>query len=120
MIITNFDTRADGSNPFIEMLPEHTMEAIDNYLIQGFKPGGFLTALIVRDYKTALRSADFANKSRFWYVATWIEELAPIGSIGSHQIIEDWCNDKNEIRTAHVEQAEKDFEWRTLSGEVQT
>ena len=118
-IITNFEQTADGSNTFFEMLPQHTQEALDNYLLDGYEPGGFLTAVIVDDWDTALRSADFANKSRFWYVCTWVREIMPKESIGSHQKIKDWCRDKDGIRSAHRDQAEKDYEWRTLSGEIE-
>lgn len=120
MIITFFGQQCDGSADFNEMLPAHTIEALDHYFMKGWVPGGFLSALIVKDYETALKNADQANKSRFWYVAQWLNTFAPQNSVGSMELMVDWIADKNSIRSKYVEQAEKDFEWRTLSGEVQT
>ena len=117
-IITNFNQEADGST-FFEGLPEHTQEAIDNYLIRGYEPGGFLTAIICGNWKEALGHADTANKQRFWYVATWLTRHAPPGSTGSSEAFENWVKDKDGIRKEYVNQAEADFEWRTLSGERQ-
>lgn len=118
-IITYFGQLCDGSADFNEMLPAHSIEALDHYFMKGWEPGGFLSALIVQDYETALNCADQANKSRFWYIAQWLNTFAPQNSVGSHQQMKDWCADKNGIRSKYVDQAEKDFEWRTLSGEVQ-
>jgi len=121
MIITNFSQPVDGgSNNFHESLPDHTMEALDHYFIKGFKPGGFISALVAEDYKKALACADHVNRQKFWHVAIWLMRYAPEGSTGSYETLEDWCNDLNGKRTAYIEAAEKDFEWRTLSGEVIT
>ncbi len=118
-IITNFSqsTNGGGGEDFLEMLPNHTVEALDHYFIKGWTPGGFLTAMIAEDYKKALGCADLVNKQRFWYVATWLIMYAPKGSTGSYKILKNWCDDKDGIQSAHRDEAEKDFEWRTLSGE---
>jgi len=116
-IITDFSQISDTGAEFLEVLPDHTIEALDRYFIKGWKPGGFLSAMIVQDYKRALRCADVANKQRFWYVAVWLMDHAPKGSTGSYEILKNWCSDKDGIQSAYKEQAEKDFEWRTLSGE---
>ena len=120
-IITNFNQSTDGgSNTFGENIPDHTLEALDHYFIKGWEPGGFVSALIAEEYKKALACADPANRQRFWYVARWLASHAPEGSTGSYKILKDWCDDKNGERSAHKEIAEKDFEWRTLSGEIIT
>ena len=117
-IITDFNQLAEGGSSFADMIPEHTLEALDNYFIKGFIPGGFLTGLIVEDYEKALGSADHANRARFWYVARWLTMYAPRQATGSYLRMADWNEDKYHIRTKYVDQAEKDFEWRTLSGDT--
>ena len=118
VIITNFNQRVPTGLDFMETLPEHTIEALDNYLIKGWNPGGFLSQMIVEDYKTALTNADHANRQRFYYVAMWLSTFAPKGSTGSDEAMRNWTNDKDSIRSAYAERAEKDFEWRLLGGEA--
>jgi len=118
-IITNFSQDSMDGGSFGEMIPEHSMEAIDNYLMRGFEPGGFLTSVITGQYKAALGQADSANKHRFWYICQWLNRHAPIGSTGSSAAFDDWIKNKDGIRKEYVNQAEADFEWRTLSGERQ-
>lgn len=120
MIITDFSQSFDGIDISDEFIPDHTMEALDHYFIKGFTPGGFLTALIAEDYKLALRNADFANRRRFWNIASWLITFAPKKSIGSYEILYDWIADKDGVRSAHVVQAEKDYEWKILSTKVET
>ena len=119
IILTNFNQPIDGAESnYQEMVPDHTIEALDHYFIKGFKPGGFVTAMIVEDWKKALNCADSANRQRFWYIATWLMRYAPKGSTGSYEAMDDWLLDRKGIRSTYVDEAEKVYEWRTLSGEV--
>lgn len=120
-ILTNFNQPVNGgANTFHDDLPSHTMETLDRYFIMGLRPGGFVSAMIAEDFKKALASADHVNRARFWYVATWLMRYAPEGSTGSYEILTDWCKNKDGIQSAHKDEAEKAFEWRTLSGEIIT
>lgn len=120
MIITNFTQSTDAGGDFEDNMPDHTLEALDHYFLKGWKPGGFLSALIAQDYQRALAAADQANKQRFWFVATWLMRHAPEGSTGSYEVLENWCDDKDGIQSNHKDEAEKAFEWRTLLGETIT
>lgn len=88
-------------------LPIHTCETIENYLVRGYQPGGFVTAMLAKDYERALCIADTANRQRFWNIATWIKDRAPEGSWGSYDAVEHWCRDQDGCRTKWVA-------WRTL------
>ena len=120
-IITDFSQSVDGneSSDFLEKIPVHTLEALDHYFMKGWSPGGFLTALITENYIESLKSADYANRQRFWFIITWLVTFAPKGSIGSNRLMKDWIADKDSIRSAYVEQAEKNYEWRALSGKIE-
>jgi hypothetical protein len=95
-------------------IPLHTCETLQNYLIKGFTPGGFCESMLAKDYDRALAVADTANRQMFWAIATWIRENAPEGSWGSYDIISNWCNDVNGLRTKFAVDAEKRFVWKKL------
>jgi len=95
-------------------IPMHTCETLQNYLIHGYKPGGFCESMLAKDYDRAITIADTANRQRFWAIATWIRENAPEGSWGSYDTIENWCNDVDGLRTKYATEAEKKLIWKEL------
>ena len=111
--LIDFDT--DYNLKFMGMeVPMHTCESLQNYLIRGYKPGGFCESMLAKDYDRAITIADTANRQMFWAIATWIRENAPTGSWGSYDTIEDWCNDVDGLRTKYATDAEKRYIWKKL------
>ena len=111
--IIDFDT--DHNLKYMGMeIPLHTCETLQNYLIKGFKPGGFCESMLAKDYDRAITIADTANRQRFWAIASWIRDYAPDGSWGSYDTIENWCNDVDGLRTKYANDAEKRYIWRKL------
>ena len=96
-------------------VPRHTREAIDGYLLNGWMPGGFLTAVICGDLFRAVDTADTANRQMLWAVARWISHNAPRESWGSAQIMRDWMEDKNGVRSRHRTDREKKAVWNSLT-----
>ncbi len=96
-------------------IPVHTQEALENYFMHGFSPGGFLTAVLVGDLYRAVNTADTANRRMLWAISHWVMVSAPDGSWGSYELVEDWCADKNGRRTAYVTEVEKDHIIQVLS-----
>lgn len=78
-------------------------EAVENYLIYGFEPGGFLTSLFANDLFLATGRADSWNRPRLAELADLACFNMPSASIGSYQCIKDWCSDKDGRRTTYVE-----------------
>jgi|APCry1669188970_1035186.scaffolds.fasta_scaffold101466_1 hypothetical protein len=112
--LVNF-SEADLDLKYMGMeIPIHTCETLQNYLIYGWKPGGFCESMLAKDYDRAITIADTANRQRFWAIATWIRECAPDGSWGSYDTIENWCNDVDGLRTKYVIEVEKKFIWKEL------
>ena len=112
-ILVDFDT--DYNLRYMGMeVPYHTCETLQNYLIHGYKPGGFCESMLAKDYDRAITIADTANRQRFWAIATWIRENAPEGSWGSYDTIENWCNDVDGLRTKYATEAEKKYIWKKL------
>jgi hypothetical protein len=96
-------------------IPNHTQETIENYLIRGWAPGGFVESMIAKDYERALYTADTANRQMFWAIAMWIIEWMPAQAQGSYQAIELWRDDLGSRRTEFVKSIEQKHIWKTLS-----
>jgi len=113
--LVDFDLRNDMAVAYTgQTVPEHTQEALENYLIQGYQPGGFLTACLTGDLFRAVQSADNANRQMLWCIVLWIMHNAPEGSWGSDQAMQAWIADRNGCRTQYREQCEKAKTWLTL------
>ena len=96
-------------------VPGHTRDTISNYLLRGWAPGGFVEAMIAKDYERALYSADTANRQMFWAIAMWINESMPAQSRGSYKAIEQWRDDLNGRRSAYVKEVEQKAVWKKLT-----
>lgn len=96
-------------------IPKHTRDTITNYLIRGWAPGGFVEAMIAKDYERALYSADSVNRQALLAIAMWInDESMPFQSRGSYQAIEMWRDDLGGRRSTWVKDMEKQEMWRLL------
>ena len=95
-------------------IPPHTQSALENYLIRGYQPGGFLTACLTGDLYRAVQSADTANRSNLWAIVRWIMNYAPEGSWGSAEAMRAWTADKGGRRSQYREQCEKRKTWLSL------
>lgn len=96
-------------------VPHHTRDSITNYLIRGWAPGGFVEAMIAKDYERALYCADTGNRQMFWAIAMWINEYMPGQSRGSYKAIEMWRDDLGGCRTAYRTEVEKRAVWKKLT-----
>jgi hypothetical protein len=96
--------------------PEHTMEALDNYFLKGYPPGGFLTSILTNNLYGAVSSADNANKHVIFEIVKWLttESRLPPTSWGCNENVIAWLHDEGGIRTKWVEKMEKEYIWETL------
>ncbi len=90
-------------------VPEHARESIENYLMWGWAPGGFMTAMFAGDLFTAAGSGDHANGPGMQGIANWIQHSAPCGSWGSYEAVENWCRDVEGLRTIYRDKKEKEY-----------
>ena len=105
--------RAMGMN-----VPVHTQETIENYLLYGYQPGGFTTAMLAGDYNRAMYLADTANRQMIWAIHAWIVNRCPEMAHGSYETVDAWCKDVNGLRTEYKELIFKKHEWDILKGTV--
>lgn len=110
--LIDFDLHEDR----FSMMPfsEDFKGSMERYLLHGFQPGGFATAMLACDMERALYNADVHNRKVFWAIAMWIRERAPAGSWGSYNAVEAWCGDTDGRRSAFKEQYDKETVWLTL------
>ena len=96
-------------------IPIHTEESLENYFINGWAPGGFLSAMLAMDMQRALSSADTANRQAIWAIGHWIMHNAPRGSWGNYEEIEMWRNDVAGRRSRFSEEMHKKHVWNVLA-----
>ena len=92
-----------------------TRDAIENYLIRGYAPGGYVESMFAHDYERAFATADTANRQTIWVLWRWITESAPPLCHGSYRAIEMWRDDLNGCRTNYVKELEQKAIWQKLS-----
>lgn len=95
-------------------VPPHTAEAIENYLIRGFQPGGFVTSVLANDLLGAATSCDHINKQCIIDIVKWVAAFAPVGSWGNYDNVGNWLEDKDGLRTKYAAEIEKRFIWEKL------
>ena len=93
-------------------------EALENYLMHGFEPGGFLTSVLANDLRLALGRADFWSKQNLERIVAGVLYNMPDISNGSYQRVKDWCADKDGRRSEYAQRKEKEYTWKVLKGEV--
>jgi hypothetical protein len=69
---------------------EDCRDAIFNYLVHGYEPGGFLTAVITNDLRRAACVADFENIERLGHVARFVAHALPEICTGSWNAMSYW------------------------------
>lgn len=92
-----------------ECVPDHAQEELANYLMKGWAPGGFMTAMLAGDLFSAAVSGDQTNGPAMQGIANWIVHSAPKGSYGSREAIVNWCRDVEGCRTRFAIKKEKEY-----------
>jgi hypothetical protein len=72
-------------------VPQEYFDPISNYLVHGFEPGSFYTALLANDFFGAMRSSHPGNSvPELKHLTSWIESSIPFEAFGSYQKVTDW------------------------------
>jgi len=93
-------------------------QGLEDYLMYGYQPGGFLTSVLANDLYAAVGRADHWNKQRLTEIVDEIIYKVPAVALGSYEAVEAWCRDRDGRRSQYAEQKEKEFTWKSLKGEV--
>ena len=87
-------------------------QTLENYLMRGFPPGGFTTAVLAGDLFAAVAKADHWNRPAIAEIAQEVLWTCPQGALGSYKAVKDWCNDFDKRRSKYVT-------WKLLQGPVE-
>jgi len=72
-------------------IPDYMEDGIENYINYGLEPGGFLTAIICNDLKSAVMRADGQNIGNIPAYVAYFYNHAPIDCWGSYDLMVKWC-----------------------------
>lgn len=99
------------------VVPEHTIEALDDYFIRGYLPGNFIICILTNNLYGAVASADFKNRHAIYEIVKLLTNTSkvPGGSYGSIQEVNNWINDVDKVRTTFSTALEKEYIWKTLT-----
>ena len=92
-------------------------EAIENYLIHGFAPGGFLTAVLSNNLFLAIGRADHWNRKALPDIVQQISQNMPGNSYGDPQTVQDWLDNKDNRRSNYAYDQEQALVMRILRKE---
>ena len=96
----------------------YTDEAIENYLIYGYEPGGFLMAVLSNNLFLAAGRADHWNRERLADIVEVLWHNMPPLSFGSTEVVNDWLLNKDNRRSNYAYQKEKEYTFKVLKGTV--
>lgn len=86
-------------------------QTLENYLIRGFPPGGFTTAVLAGDLFMAVSKADHWNRPAIAEIAQAVIQTCPQDALGSYEAVDLWCRDYGGRRQKYVT-------WKLLQGPV--
>ena len=109
MCMIDFDSDSYGRE-----IPEHTRKSLDNYLVYGLPPGGFLTNVLCNNLYGAISNADHINIQRLPDIVRWLNFNAPPHSYGHPEGMKYWMTDPDGMRKRYAERVEKEYTWRVL------
>jgi hypothetical protein len=103
-------------------VPRDYADPIYNYLVHGYEPGSFFTAVLANDWFGAIQRSHPANTiDGLKAVSAWINEHMPKQCWGSYDKVGKWLTATDETRRSVLEKAElifteKDETWMALQG----
>lgn len=82
-------------------VPEHIRDGLENYLVHGIEPGGFLMAVLTNNLYGSVFSADSININRIPHIVSFLHTVPSI-CIGNIENVRMWMNDTDGIRSNYV------------------
>ena len=82
-------------------VPEHTRDGLENYLIHGIEPGGFLMAVLTNDLYGSVYRADATNITRIPHIVRFLHTIPSI-CFGDKETVYMWMNDAGGMRSDYA------------------
>jgi hypothetical protein len=74
-------------------VPRDYFEALYNYLVHGFEPGSFWTAVLANDFMGAIQRSHPSNDiPALKHTVGWIRDRFPQGSYGDYSQVKQWTD----------------------------
>jgi hypothetical protein len=87
-------------------VPRDYFDPLYNYLVHGYEPGSFWTAVLANDFMRAIQSSHPSNDiPALKHTVGWIRDSFPQESYGNIFIVEDWVNRSGHDRRQILESA---------------
>jgi hypothetical protein len=87
-------------------VPRDYFDPLYNYLVHGYEPGSFWTAVLANDFMRAVQSSHPSNDiPALKHTVGWIQDSFPRESYGNIYIVEDWVNRSADDRRQILESA---------------
>ena len=77
-------------------------QTLEHYLMRGFAPGGFITAVLANDLFGAVARADLWNKPAIVEIVEEVLRTCPAHAIGSYEAVEAWLKDEDSRRSGYA------------------
>jgi hypothetical protein len=77
-------------------------QTLEDYLMRGYQPGGFTTAVLAGDLFSAVGRADHWNRPSIAEIASAVVNTCPSAAMGSYEAVEAWCRDEDQRRSKYV------------------
>ena len=88
-------------------VPKEYFDPLYNYLVHGFEPGSFWSAVLANDFWRAIQSSHPSNDiPALKHVVGWIRDSFPSESYGSYQQLQSWIRLSSLERRFILEQQE--------------
>jgi hypothetical protein len=104
-------------------VPREYFDGLCNYLVHGFEPGSFWSAVLANDFMRAVQCSHPSNDiTALKHTVGWIRDSFPQESYGNIHIVEDWVNrsayDRRRIlESAHLIYSEQEEIMKCLRDE---
>lgn len=85
-------------------VPGDFADPMYNYLVYGYEPGSFFTAVLANDFCSAVQRSHPANTiEALKHLVGWMQDTVPVKAQGSYQAVKDWSSLDKEQRRAALE-----------------
>jgi len=78
------------------MIPELTLDQINNFVENGIPPGDFVNALLCNDLKKSFMYADDMNQVAMFKIVKYLYNKIPMGCWGSQEKVNAWIATKRQ------------------------
>jgi hypothetical protein len=87
-------------------VPRDYFDPLYNYLVHGFEPGSFWSAVLANDFMRAVQHSHPSNAiDALKHTVGWIQDAFPLESYGNIFIVEDWIRSLPHERRRILESA---------------